>query len=59
MHGGFPEAVREMVKVRARYAPDRERASRYDLLFRSGYAKLYDRLADLKLGAPAREDGRL
>ena len=37
-----------MVKIRARYEPDRDRAARYDNLYRTGYAQLYDRLADLK-----------
>jgi sugar (pentulose or hexulose) kinase len=48
VHADFAGAVRAMVKVRARYAPDRERAARYDRLYRTGYVKLYDRIADLK-----------
>lgn len=48
VHADFTTAVRAMVRVRARYQPDQDRAARYDNLYRTGYAKLYDRLADLK-----------
>jgi hypothetical protein len=45
-----PAALSECeVRVRARYQPDGDRATRDDNLYRTGYAKLYDRFADLKL----------